>query len=420
MEYLWNETDFKNDLRNLLRIPSVTGDCGTVSEKAKLGEGIYQCLDFMLSLGAKFGFRTKMLDGMCGWIEMGQGTPMVAILCHLDTVTVSTGGWNTNPFDCVEKDGVLYGRGVCDNKGPALAALYAMKAVKDAGVSLHKRVRLILGGDEESGDWKCMKRYRETEEIPAMSFTPDADYPAAFAEKGILKIALTASMDSEFQSFSFRGGSQINVVPDYAEAEWCGRHYEAHGVPAHAMDPSKGVNAFYKLAEQLSTEGCTHPLIQLIGCATAEGLNIALSDEPSGKLTINPAIALADEKQAVLQCDIRHPVTIPKEEIMARLSTVAATLGFSANIQQYLPPLYSPKDSHLVSTLQQVYCEQTGDSAEPIALGGGTYARAFPNSVAFGIRFPGEPEVCHIDNEYWSWESIRKNIQIMAHAIAAL
>ena len=127
---------------------------------------------------------------MCGWIEMGEGEQLIGILCHLDTVSVSADGWDTDPFDCVERDGKLYGRGVCDNKGPAMAALYAMKAVADAGVPLNKRVRLILGGDEESGDWKCMERYRQTEEIPAMSFTPDADYPAAFAEKGILKIAL--------------------------------------------------------------------------------------------------------------------------------------------------------------------------------------------------------------------------------------
>ena len=420
MEYLWNETDFRNNLRRLIQIHSVTGDCGTVSKEAVLGKGIYQSLDFMLSLGDAFGFQTRMLDGMCGWIEMGEGEQLIGILCHLDTVSVSADGWDTDPFDCVERDGKLYGRGVCDNKGPAMAALYAMKAVADAGVPLNKRVRLILGGDEESGDWKCMERYRQTEEIPAMSFTPDADYPAAFAEKGILKIALTASLTEAAEPLFFRGGSQINIVPDYAEAVWRGKRYEARGVPAHAMDPSKGVNAFYKLAEQLRAEGCIHPFVELIGIATAEGLDIALSDEPSGSLTVNPSIAAVDAAQAVLKCDIRHPVTIPSEEVMARLSAAIAPLGFTASIQQYLPPLYSPKDSHLVSTLQRVYFEQTGDASEPVALGGGTYARAFPNAVAFGIRFPGEPEVCHIDNEYWALDSIRKNIQIMANAIAAL
>ena len=49
------------------------------------------------------------------------------------------------------KDGKIYGRGTADDKGPAIAALYAMRAVKELGIPVKKNVRLILGTDEECG-----------------------------------------------------------------------------------------------------------------------------------------------------------------------------------------------------------------------------------------------------------------------------
>ncbi len=160
--YPLNEKQFLADLRGLLQIKSVNGGCGPVTDEAPLGKGVYDALEYMLALGRKFGFRTKNLDGYCGWIEMGEGSRLVGIIAHVDTVPVEEDGWLAPPFDGTVIDGRLYGRGACDDKGPAMTALYAMKAVADSGLTPGKRVRLILGGDEEAGDWRCMARYRKS------------------------------------------------------------------------------------------------------------------------------------------------------------------------------------------------------------------------------------------------------------------
>ena len=176
-QYQIDKEQFISDLQGLLRIKSVRFDCGPETEKAPLGQGIYDAIEYMLELGRRFGFRTKNVDGYCGWIEMGEGDRMVGIIAHVDTVPVESEGWIAPPFDGTVIDGRIYGRGTSDDKGPAMVALYAMKAVADSGVKLDKRVRLILGGDEEAGEWSCMKRYRQTEELPSCAFTPDAEYP---------------------------------------------------------------------------------------------------------------------------------------------------------------------------------------------------------------------------------------------------
>ena len=235
--YPLNEKQFLADLRGLLQIKSVNGGCGPVTDEAPLGKGVYDALEYMLALGRKFGFRTKNLDGYCGWIEMGEGSRLVGIIAHVDTVPVEEDGWLAPPFDGTVIDGRLYGRGACDDKGPAMTALYAMKAVADSGLTPGKRVRLILGGDEEAGDWRCMARYRKTEEAPDCAFTPDSEYPVTYAEKGILHVRIYRALDEGVQPLSISCPNAYNVVPAHAEAEAGGVRYEAAGKASHAMAP---------------------------------------------------------------------------------------------------------------------------------------------------------------------------------------
>lgn len=409
-----------SDLQGVLRIKSVNGDNGAVTDTAPLGQGIYDALEYMLALGRKFGFKTKNVDGYCGWIEMGTSGKLVGIVAHLDTVNVESEGWIAPPFDGTVIDGKIYGRGVCDDKGPAMVALYAMKAVADSGRPLDKRVRLILGGDEEAGDWLCMKRYHKTEELPELAFTPDSEYPTTYAEKGILHVRVFRELDSSVSPISLTCENAYNVVPAYASATVGGVKYEGFGTASHAMAPEQGVNALAKLCAELSAKGIDHPFVKLIGIADVNGFGIALSDEPSGKLTLNPSIAKVDTTSAELRCDIRVPVTIDVDTVVAAIAKSVAPLGFSAENEFFQPPLYVEKDSPLVTTLQRIYTECTGRVDPPASTGGGTYARAFKNAVAFGALFPEEEVTYHKTNEYWRIESMHKNFQILANAIEVL
>ena len=344
---------------------------------------------------------------------------MVAVVGHLDTVAADS-GWNFEPFDGTIADGKLYGRGTSDDKGPSLVALYAMKALADSGIPLGKRVRLILGGDEEAGGWRCMQRYKQTEELPECAFTPDSEYPVTYAEKAILHIRMTKKLESNVTPIFLEGGNTINVVPAAAKAVVNGVEYTQIGKAAHAMEPQKGVNAVLKLCELLRGKGITHPFLELAKLANPEGLSIAFSDQMSGELTINPSIARVSETEASLSCDLRIPVTVKKEAVLDAIKAAVLPLGFEVSVLHYLPPLFVNPESKLVTTLQRVYEDCTGRDTPPAAIGGGTYARAFENAVAFGALFEDEEVSYHKPNEFWSLDSIRKNFQIMANAIAAL
>ena len=142
------------DLRELVRIPSVSVP-GT--GRAPYGAECRRALDWFLSRASEMGFQTRDVDGHCGWCEYGEGEEMVAVLCHLDVVPAGD-GWHYPPYDCTWAGGRIYGRGVIDDKGPAAAALYALKAVRDSGAPLHRRVRLLVGCNEEKGS-SCIRHY---------------------------------------------------------------------------------------------------------------------------------------------------------------------------------------------------------------------------------------------------------------------
>ncbi len=411
---------FLKDLKGLLKIKTVRGDCGEVTKEAPLGKGINDAINYMLDLGKKFGFKTKNLDGYCGYIEMGEGEELLGILCHLDVVSAD-GKWICEPFDLNIIDDKMYGRGILDDKGAALLSLYAMKKISDCGLKLNKRVRLILGGDEETGVWECIKRYKETEEIPTIGFTPDGEFPVVFAEKGLLKIKISGNYTIKDKSFLFEGGKVVNIVPDYAKCVLDGEVFEKTGIPAHASEPHKGENAIINLGKELceKTDG-ENPYLKLLSIATNDGFDINLSDEPSGKLTINPSIAKADSVFGSLICDIRYPVTLKLEDFIKNIEKAVEPLGFKVEVIAHDVPLYVKKDSHLVSTLRKVFEDRTGDKTEPISMGGGTYAKAFPNTVAFGLIFLDSESGCHVANEFMKFSEMEKSFDILCDAIVKL
>jgi succinyl-diaminopimelate desuccinylase len=406
-------------LRGLLQIKSVNANAGATTSEAPLGTGINTAINYVLELGKSFGLTTKNCDGYCGYVEFGEGPEMVAAITHVDTVEVGD-DWTVLPFDLTIDGDKIYGRGVLDDKGPTIVSLFALKALKEAKVPINKRIRLIIGGDEEGGNWACMKRYKETEEIPTYAFSPDSGFPVIFAEKGIMNVILKKELDNGTPVLNLSSGKQINSVPDYAKATYNGQTYEVRGKSAHASEPQKGDNALIKLADELRVVGIKHSILELLKRATPEGFGINLSDSVSGNLTLNPAIAFVDENIAVLRCDIRYPVTIKSSELCKTIQKATEDLGFSLEMDHETLPLHVDQESFLVTSLQKVYADYTGDTSGPIVSGGGTYARAFDNAVAFGGVFPGETNTCHQTDESWSIDSMAKNFDIIVKALEVL
>lgn len=415
----FDEELFIKQLKEFIKIDSTNGNCGTVSEKAPLGQGVYDALEFILSIGKEMGFKTKMLGRKCAYAECGTGKKLVGIIAHADTVAAGD-GWNTPPFECVLKDGVLYGRGVADNKGQALLMLHVMKAAEKAGAARDKRIRLIIGGDEESGVWQCIERYKKTEEIPDMSFTPDGDFPVVNGEKGMLKFRIYKKETGAKEAFSLTGGKVINIVPDAAQLTIGTKTVTVKGKGAHASCPQNGENAILKLADEYAELLEGTDALRLIKLSCKKGLNIDISDEPSGCLTLNPAITKCTEKECYMDYDVRYPVTADGDEVVQRVRRSAEENGFSFKLISHERPLYVPEDSPLVKTLAGVYTKCTGERDTTIIIGGGTYAKAFPNCVAFGASFPSVPDCAHTANEFWSLESVRKCFEIYTAALLKL
>lgn len=425
-------------IQSLVSINSVEGD---PLPGMPFGKEVDDCLKFTLQLGNDLGFNTVYGDGYYGYIEMGEGEELIGILAHLDVVPVENPkNWSFPPFAGKISDNKLYGRGSVDDKGPLLAALYAMKAVKDSGVQLNKRIRLILGTNEETR-WECINKYLEKEEIPSCGFTPDSDYPLINAEKGLLQVKLSSSTKNEF---NLEGGGAINSVPDYCiysgdgiegliesallskyDYTYEGQHLSIKGKSAHSAKAWRGINAIARLVLILNKENITSPLISFMTNEIGEdcyGENVFgnFEDEVSGKITINMARVLIERASEELYIDIRYPVTKTEQEVVNLLKESASKYGLKLEIIQSVPPLYVSEDNFLVKTLREIFEEVTGLDSTPISTGGATYARAMENCVAFGPLFPGKPKVAHENDEYIDLDDLMKSVLMYAMAIEKL
>ncbi|MEH6938010.1 dipeptidase PepV [Bacillus sp. JJ664] len=457
-EVLKRKDDFLNQTIELLNIESVY-DESTITKEAPMGKGIDEALTYMLNLGEKDGFTPKNVDGYAGHLEMGSGEELVGILCHLDVVPAGD-GWSHDPFDAIIRDGNIYARGAIDDKGPTMAAYYAMKIVKELGLPINKRVRMILGTDEES-QWRCVDHYFEKEEMPTMGFAPDADFPIIYAEKGILDIQFNQDLsnentESEYKLISFASGRRVNMVPDHAKAIISGPKFDVdafnrhikelgckpsmseengyqvltvEGVSVHGMEPDKGKNAGIALASFLNQFGMNQHAENFIkfivenfkGDSRGKNLGVAYSDDITGDLTINLGIMqYEDQKGGTFGCTLRYPVTTEIDSVISTLTTSGNKYGFEFKELKNSKPHHVPQDHPLIQTLQKVYEEQTGEEATLLTIGGGTYARSLSAGVAFGPLFLGKPEVAHQKDEYAEIEDLLKATAIYAQAIAEL
>jgi succinyl-diaminopimelate desuccinylase len=433
---------------------------------APFGRPMRECLDRVLEICEDMGFTTKNIDGYAGHAECGEGEEIIGILVHLDVVPAGS-GWSVDPYGGQVIDGKLFGRGAIDDKGPAAAAMYALKAVKDSGEKFNKRVRIIFGCDEESGRWDCMKNYFQSEEMPSCGFSPDADFPIINSEMGITIFNLSKEFTQPEPSTLtgikinyIKGGNRPNMVPDYSECELemksdfveilnekvqymkekqnadirlelNGAKYiaKSYGISAHGSTPDKGVNAVSQLISFLvklplhedERSNFVRFMDSSIGMETdGTSFGLAMSDDVSGKLVFNLGVFELNEKAATATINVRYPVTKTRDDVYDKIDKKSVESEIEYNEVTGKAPLYVPADNPLVQALSAVYKRTTGGEATLISIGGGTYARAIKNAVAFGPLFPGQLELAHQKDEYIGVDELIKCTKIYAEAICEL
>lgn len=449
--------------QELIRIPSVNSY--SKNPYKPFGENINKALEYMLDLGNQLGFKTKNIDGYCGYIEFGEGTDLVGIIGHLDVVPEGE-GWNFSPFSATISDNKIYGRGAIDDKGPVIASLYAMKAVMDT-CKVQKRVRLILGLDEER-NWKCINHYKEYEESPTIGFSPDADFPCIYAEKSVLTSYLSMDFSSTNQNNIIIkdidcNHNAINVVPKFASITlkinpdnifMCdftsviksiidNHDFEidiyqindeeikltSHGIQAHAAHPDLGINAISRLIVVLDELFKNYSInVELFDFFSryinteydGKSLDINFKDE-SGCLTLNVGNFAIENNVLKIGMNLRVPINTPIIEVGNRFIKYTSSYpNLDFDTPKYNPYLHIPKDNYLVQTLCDIYNKFTSSSAEPIAIGGATYARAFDNCISFGPNLPGQKDMCHQTDEFISIDNLILASKIYAEAIFKL
>ena len=437
--------EFTKKLQAWVRIPSVQGE---PEDGAPFGREVRHMLDAAEADAKAMGFPVRDFDGYACDITLGDRPEMIAVLGHLDVVPAGD-GWNHPPFGA-EMDGTrIYGRGTSDDKGPALASLYAMRAIREAGIPLKKSIRLILGCNEET-DWKDMEWYAAHAEIPAVGFSPDASFPVINTEKAIIHLRFTApETGSGLQVAEMATGERPNVIPGECTAvvrggeelaekvrAWGaeknlpvtaetvpeGVRITAEGIPGHSAYPEGRRNAIGMmicLLRDLGAEGPLKVLADAVGMThDGSGLGCACSDAVSGPLTCNMGILHLKDGAWTGTLDMRCPVDADLPAL--RDAAKAHLPGFEVETLEMKPAHHVPADSELVTQLLAAYEEETGLPGETIATGGGTYAKVLSQGVAFGATFPDDEDLAHQANEYADMDRLITAAKIYANALIRL
>ena len=409
---------FEKTVNSISEIIRFNSEKGVPEQGMPFGRGTADCLDYFLSLARSFGFETVNYDNYAGEVIFGEGEHF-AILAHLDVVPAGS-GWAHDPFggeiDYVNKK--IWGRGAMDDKGPAIIILYCLKQLKDEGFKPKKKIRLIVGCNEESG-WECIKYFNKHSAMPETGFSPDADFPVIYAEKGIMHLKFTFGVNGDFSSLA--GGNAPNMVCDKCtvSAPADGKKLQelnltaenglivARGKSAHGSTPEQGINAIAPILKYLGLDEIHEKLfVKRFGLTS-------LKDE-TGVLTFSPDVIRGGKNIIEVICDIRYPATIARDVVLNALN------GEKYEILSEQAPLFNDKQGELIQVLCDAYNEVTGKHMKPIAIGGGTYARALKCGAAFGPEEEGDEGVIHQPNEYITFEKIEKCLKIYKLAIERL
>lgn len=441
------EQDIVNTLSDWIKINSVHDET-TAGPGMPFGKGIQEAMEFILEQGKKDGFKTVNDEGYACHLDYGDGEEIFGILGHVDVVPEGD-DWTYPPFSGKVVDRKMYGRGTQDDKGPVIAAYYAVKIIQDLGLPISKKIRIILGGNEER-DWKCVDHYFKNFPRPDLGFTPDGDFPIVFGEKEIKIVSYTGEYASD-TVVSFEGGTAANSVPDYAKAvvtinnaeikqtfatfladkklegtvsEVDGNlQFEIFGISAHGSTPEIGVNAAVALltflAKVTDNKMVAH-FSNIFSHYDGSGLGINFTGDKMGSLTANLGIIEYKDNAFKFILDIRYPLENDKADMEAKITKSAENPNFSATATEiaFKKGIYLDIDSPLIKTLHKAYIDFTGDTkTKPIVLGGGTYARATDNIVCFGMLFPESTNSMHQKDEAVDLDELIKATAIYAQAI---
>lgn len=440
-----------DDIAALVAVPSVA-DASKAEPGAPHGPECKRALDLGLQMCAKLGLEPHNLDGWMGYADLaGASGKQIATIAHVDVVPAGT-GWTQDPFTMVRKDGFLLGRGVIDDKGPAVLTMYMAHYFARQGVELPYTLRVMLGSDEEVG-MTDVEHYQSLFEDPAFLFTPDAEFPVCCGEKGRVGASFVSEAFEDGKIVAFDGGTVSNAVPSLAEVrvkadaadlseaegiEVVGQDdgtvvLTAHGIGGHASLPAGTKNAIGMLVEYLlandlvSAQERTYlELLQKIFASTdGSTLGIAATDDLFEPLTcIGGTIRLRDGRleQSI---DSRYPKSITGEEIAERLTDLAEGHDATFVLESDTVPFYIDPQTPAVQVLVDAYNEFTGKDAKPFTIGGGTYARHFTKAVSFGPEEPGEPVPAwvgpmHGADEGVSEELLKRSLKVYIYALQKL
>lgn len=455
------KTEMIGNLQELIRIKSVQAEA---EKDTPFGTGIQRALEFIFELGKEKGFECINFDNYACEINLGDGKESVGAVSHLDVVPEGS-GWTVDPFGGEIIDKKIFGRGAVDDKGPLIAVFYACCAILNSGLPLKKKIKHIIGTNEEKGVFPCIKYYLDHAQIPGCGFVPDSWFPAAFAEKGFLDFQFTRDFaapdkywEGQIQLLELTGGEALNIVAPEAKAIFKGTTeikkivdgllqnqlrdekitteedgdlfiITAKGKAAHASTPEIGDNAISKMLRflqhlQFAPASLCHTLHCLAELAGKDwdgtGLGIACEDD-TGILTNNLGMLAYKDGLLSLKMNIRSPITAKPEEIAVRLSDDAEKAGMVSEMLNYNPHFYMHANHSLINLLGDVYREMTGDTeSKPVAHGGGSYARILENFVPFGPSIIGEELCFHKQDEFITCDRLLLLSKIYAEALYRL
>lgn len=420
----WEE--FLEFLQTVMKVPSVKGE---PEDHAPFGKALREVLDLVLKKGKEVGFKTKVIDDAIGYVQWGEDDEdYIGIIGHLDVVPAGS-GWDFPPFDLSEKDGRFYGRGILDNKGPIISCFYALILLKKMGAVPKKTIRIIFGTDEESG-MSDVAHYLQAEVPPSFGFTPDCKYPVVYGERGVVNLTIHFPLVKEevVQISDFAGDQYRDHVPDQLSVSINAKKFDVEGKRSPSNAPELGENAITLLAEKIKADSAVPEQIRAYfdwiwqafhNKHYGEGIDLALSDEDSGRLILTPVNLQKNTNGLDLEVAFRYPVSVTEEEVVSGLAKQLPKKA-TFTINRSIPGICQKKDSPEIKKLSQIYGEITGNDPTPVTTTGATYARNIPNVLAFGPSFPGQKGIAHNKNEYMEVTDLRMNLEIYLRSIQAL
>jgi len=463
----WFEAHTDEMITDLGRLIAINSERGPAAEGAPYGDGPRAALTLARSMLEEYGFEVSDFEDIIITSDTGPAPPFMGILAHLDTVGTGD-GWNTDPHKMMVIDGKIYGRGSTDNKGPSVAAMYAMRCARELCPDMQRGFRLLLGSGEETG-CEDIDYYLSKAEPPPNVFTPDADYPVVNTEKGRITPFFAASWDDETSSpgkekalprvISVTGGNTINVVPNRAEAVIKGftiaevegfcREYSkktgaafsarkngndsgqltiiAEGASSHAASPHLGLNAQTAMLEMLAAMpfaetagfGYIRALNRLFphGDYRGRAIGIAMGDETTGELTVNFGVLRFSEIELAGNFDSRTPACADDADLPGITRAALEREGIKMTNLTVSRCHHTPEDSPFVQRLLRIYEEYTGEPGLCLAVGGQTYAHNIPGGVAFGVGVPGIDNKIHGANEHINMDQLLLSAKMFTRAI---